>query len=224
MNEKMKKWTGTGRYYDNWVYGTPRTPKGLVYINDWGSLRHAANAAYGCLLAADLGLPNTYNYRAFAKQQINYALGDSGRSNVLGFGNNPPQKSHHRAAWVGINSNKSFKFNWTEIWKFYCQVVPGSSGTLRLRPGQFTEPQSADPLRRVEFLKLTTSLNTASAMFGEILRWLNLETNSLSAINFKRSLRANNRFKLALDRCRHKSVPTADNKRIKFITHFHLIS
>jgi len=86
------------RYCDNWVYGQPRTPKGLVYINDWGSLRHAANAAYGCLLAADLGLPNTYNYRAFAKQQINYALGDSGRSYVLGFGNNPPQKSHHRAA------------------------------------------------------------------------------------------------------------------------------
>ena len=90
------------RYCDNWVYGQPRTPKGLVYINDWGSLRHAANAAYGCLLAADLGLPNTYNYRAFAKQQINYALGDSGRSYVLGFGNNPPQESHHRAASVGI--------------------------------------------------------------------------------------------------------------------------
>ena len=34
----------------------------------------------------------------FAKQQINYALGDAGHSYVCGFGNSPPQRPHHRAA------------------------------------------------------------------------------------------------------------------------------
>lgn len=83
---------------DNWVYSERRTPKGLVYINDWGSLRHAANAAFGCLLAADTGLGDVNGYRNFARQQINYALGSAGRSYVVGYGSNPPVRCHHRAA------------------------------------------------------------------------------------------------------------------------------
>lgn len=83
---------------DNWVNTVPRTPKGLVYVSQWGSLRHAANAAFGCLLVADSGIGNAATYKAFAKQQIDYALGSTGRSFVVGFGNNPPVKVHHRAA------------------------------------------------------------------------------------------------------------------------------
>ena len=63
---------------DKWMNGVPRTPKGLVFINAWGSLRHAANAAFGCLLAADTGLGNPAASRAFAKQQIDYMLGSNG--------------------------------------------------------------------------------------------------------------------------------------------------
>ena len=37
-------------------------------------------------------------YFNFAAGQINYMLGDSGRSYVVGFGNNPPKKPHHRAS------------------------------------------------------------------------------------------------------------------------------
>lgn len=73
-----------------------RTPKGLVFISEWGSLRHASNAAFICLQAADAGI-NPDAYRAFAKQQINYALGDGGRSFVVGYGENPPTKPHHRS-------------------------------------------------------------------------------------------------------------------------------
>ena len=35
---------------------------------------------------------------AFAKSQIDYCLGSSGRSFVVGFGTNPPVRAHHRAA------------------------------------------------------------------------------------------------------------------------------
>lgn len=75
-----------------WINRERKTGKGLVYINDWGSLRHAANAAFGCLLVADLGVGTPATYRNFAKQQIDYALGSTGRSFVVGFGVNPPQK------------------------------------------------------------------------------------------------------------------------------------
>ncbi|KAK3889363.1 hypothetical protein Pcinc_006633 [Petrolisthes cinctipes] len=76
---------------------TKKTPKGLLYISKWGSLRYAANAAFVCLRAADLGI-NTVEYRLFAEKQIHYMLGDAGRSYVVGFGHNPPQRPHHRSS------------------------------------------------------------------------------------------------------------------------------
>ncbi|GFG41057.1 hypothetical protein Cfor_04533 [Coptotermes formosanus] len=74
-----------------------RTPKGLVYMDDIGSLRHISNAAYICLQLADLGASSDF-YRQFSKTQIDYILGDSGRSYVVGFGNNPPTHPRHRAS------------------------------------------------------------------------------------------------------------------------------
>lgn len=49
--------------------------------------------------AADVGINSTV-YRQFAKNQIGYVLGDSGRSFVVGIGVNPPQSPHHRASYV----------------------------------------------------------------------------------------------------------------------------
>lgn len=46
--------------------------------------------------AADAGI-SSKKYREFAKSQINYMLGDSGRSYVVGYGVNPPQQPHHAA-------------------------------------------------------------------------------------------------------------------------------
>lgn len=74
-----------------------RTPKGLVFRDAWGANRFAANTAFLALLAADLGL-NPVAYRQFARKQIHYMLGDSGRSFVVGFGKNPPQRPHHRSS------------------------------------------------------------------------------------------------------------------------------
>jgi hypothetical protein len=74
-----------------------KTPKGLVYIDKFGTLCHAANVAFVCLQAADAGISPT-RYREFARQQIDYMLGDSGRSFVVGFGHNYPKQPHHAAS------------------------------------------------------------------------------------------------------------------------------
>jgi len=51
------------------------------------------------LQLADLGASSDF-YRQFAKSQIDYILGDAGRSYVVGYGNNPPTHVHHRARYL----------------------------------------------------------------------------------------------------------------------------
>jgi len=105
FNTLMAKVTGEKKYldaievYSDWLRNVAeKTPKGLVfYEGKWGTLRHASAAALLCLQAANLGINVTEN-REFAKKQIGYALGDTGRSFVVGIGVNPPQRPHHRAA------------------------------------------------------------------------------------------------------------------------------
>ncbi|GLH01831.1 Endoglucanase [Gryllus bimaculatus] len=63
-------------YCDHLLYSQQRTPKGL---------------------AARLNI-NSNTYWNFVKEQIDYMLGDSGRSYVCGFGNNPPLRPHHRGS------------------------------------------------------------------------------------------------------------------------------
>jgi len=78
----------------------PKTGKGMVWIQKWGPLRHASNVAFACLQAAKINHPkiDAKKYRKFALSQIHYALGDTGRSYVIGFGNNPPKRPHHRSS------------------------------------------------------------------------------------------------------------------------------
>lgn len=76
-----------------------RTPKGLIWLTEWGSLRAIATVAFACLQAADAGI-NTVENRLMAKEQMGYILGDAGRSFVVGYGYNPPQRPHHRARFV----------------------------------------------------------------------------------------------------------------------------
>ena len=84
---------------NKWLPGgtLPYTPKGLAWRDTWGSNRYAANMAFLALVAAKYGIMPSV-YRDFAKKQIDYMLGDSGRSFVVGFGHNPPQRPHHRSS------------------------------------------------------------------------------------------------------------------------------
>ncbi|CAL8072396.1 unnamed protein product [Orchesella dallaii] len=108
------KYVTAARAFCDWVVDqVPRTPKGLAFISEWGSLRHAANAAFTCLQAAEAGI-NADKYRTFAKQQIDYMLGSTGRSFVCGYGNNPPQRPHHAAASC---PNRPASCDWSDFSK-----------------------------------------------------------------------------------------------------------
>ncbi|MBK1828855.1 glycoside hydrolase family 9 protein [Haloferula rosea] len=74
------------------------TPGGLAHLDQWGSLRYAANTAFCALVYADHVGEDGDGYATFARNQINYALGSNpqNRSYVCGFGNNPPVNPHHR--------------------------------------------------------------------------------------------------------------------------------
>lgn len=86
-------------FLDSWLPGggITYTPKGLAWRDTWGPNRYAGNTAFIASLAADAGLKTT-EYQNFAKSQINYMLGDGGRSYVIGFGKNPPNAPHHRSS------------------------------------------------------------------------------------------------------------------------------
>ena len=77
------------------------SPKGLAWLDSWGSLRYATTTGYIAMVYADWsGCPSSKasKYVDFAESQINYALGSSGRSYVVGFGTNAPESPHHRTA------------------------------------------------------------------------------------------------------------------------------
>ncbi|XP_045614938.2 uncharacterized protein [Procambarus clarkii] len=75
------------------------TPKGLVFLDMWGSNRHAANVAFLSLWAAKYGdQADAEANRQWAKGQMHYILGDVGHSFVVGFGVDPPQRPHHRSS------------------------------------------------------------------------------------------------------------------------------
>jgi len=85
--------------YASWFPGggMTYTPKGLAFRLQWGSLRYASNMAMAALIAADAGI-NPDEYRHWAMCQIHYALGDTGFSYVIGFGDKFPLSPHHRSS------------------------------------------------------------------------------------------------------------------------------
>jgi len=97
LTNRQQHLNAVRRDVDHLINVQRRTPRGLLFIDRWGTLRHAANAAFILLQAERLGLcPNTC--RQLAKWQIDYALGNTSRSFVVGFGNNPPTRPHHRSS------------------------------------------------------------------------------------------------------------------------------
>ncbi|HWT76939.1 MAG TPA: glycoside hydrolase family 9 protein [Mobilitalea sp.] len=93
-------------YLDYWTTGyngsrITYTSKGLAWLDTWGSLRYATTTAFLASVYADWSgctSSKVTSYKTFAKQQIDYALGSTGRSYVVGFGTNSPLHPHHRTA------------------------------------------------------------------------------------------------------------------------------
>jgi chitodextrinase len=78
------------------------SPGGEAVLDQWGSLRYAANTSFLALVYSDSITDPVLKarYHDFAVRQINYSLGDNPgkRSFMVGFGNNPPRNPHHRTA------------------------------------------------------------------------------------------------------------------------------
>ncbi|HEX3047961.1 MAG TPA: glycoside hydrolase family 9 protein, partial [Bacillota bacterium] len=102
---KLAQLTGESRYTviadENlawWMNGVPQTTAGEKYIASWGALRYTAAE---CMLAmVYYKITGRTEYRDFAKQQLDYMLGNNPRngSYEVGFGTNWPKFPHHRAA------------------------------------------------------------------------------------------------------------------------------
>jgi hypothetical protein len=94
------------RFVQAWTQGKSDivkfTPKGLAYSGPWGSLRHVGNAMF-LMKAWAVGAPNAnpaikQAIDCTVRRQLGYIIGDTGRSFVVGYGTNPPQRPHHRAS------------------------------------------------------------------------------------------------------------------------------
>ena len=85
-----------------------------------------------------MNLPNSLGYRQFAQQQIHYALGDTGRSFVVGFGVNPPTSPSHRSRYrvvvnptLQLENNQHFHSSCPNLpatcdWSTYSSSTPNS--------------------------------------------------------------------------------------------------
>ncbi|MGC1481279.1 MAG: glycoside hydrolase family 9 protein, partial [Chthoniobacterales bacterium] len=118
----LARLTGERQYFDDvnrwlnyWTVGEngrriQTTRGGLAWLDQWGSLRYAANTAFLALIYSTTpGADHVERYRKFAVRQIRYILGDNpaARSYVVGFGNNPPRNPHHRGAHGSTSNNIS---------------------------------------------------------------------------------------------------------------------
>lgn len=86
------------------------SPKGLAWVDQWGSLRYATTAAFLAASYAEGGKCSSdkaETYMKFCEGQVDYALGSAGRSFVVGFGENPPEHPHHRTAQGSWADNMS---------------------------------------------------------------------------------------------------------------------
>ncbi|MGN1119608.1 MAG: glycoside hydrolase family 9 protein, partial [Oscillospiraceae bacterium] len=102
--EKNLDWWTTGTGGERVTY----SPKGLAYLDTWGSLRYATTAAFlAAVYSQYSGCPASkqQTYWDFAVKETDYALGSTGRSFVVGFGENAPQSPHHRTAQGSWSDN-----------------------------------------------------------------------------------------------------------------------
>lgn len=99
--------TAVEQHLDWWTTGTADgerityTPQGLAWLDSWGSIRYATTTAYIAAVYSEWeGCPagKVSAYWDFAVSQADYALGSTGFSYLIGFGDNYPHNPHHRTA------------------------------------------------------------------------------------------------------------------------------
>jgi len=86
----------------------PRIPSGMIFIQPYGSNRHAANIAFACLVVSKQSA--TSDYTEFSRQQIHIMLGENNQkfSFVVGFGSKYPLQPHHRSSSCPVSGSCNF--------------------------------------------------------------------------------------------------------------------
>lgn len=103
MEQNLDFWT-TGVNGERITY----TPQGLAWLDSWGSLRYATTEAFVAAVYSKSDIcpdAKKETYYDFAVSQVNYALGDTGFSYLIGFGDDYPQNPHHRTAQGSYSNN-----------------------------------------------------------------------------------------------------------------------
>jgi len=108
-------WTVGGTEYGADGSRVTYTPGGHARVDNWGSLRYAANTSFIAFVYSDWLKANNGNatkiarYHDFAVNQVNYILGQNPRncSYIGGFGNCPPEHPHHRTAHGAWNQQQA---------------------------------------------------------------------------------------------------------------------
>eukprot|EP00775_Hariotina_reticulata_P011571 gene11571-11715_t len=99
------------------------TPKGLAFIDGFGNLRYVAAQAFMGLLHNTLypdDKDRKFSYSCFARKQARIMLGETGSSYVVGVGNNPSCRPHHRAASCPATPNPSQPCDCTALYNPEC--------------------------------------------------------------------------------------------------------
>ena len=112
-NKKVYK-ESVERNLDYWTTGyngsrVKYTPKGLAWLDRWGSLRYATTAAFLAGVYAEWeGCPKEKvdTYMEFMKSQVDYALGSTGQGYVVGYSDNSSKNPHHRGSQASWCDNK----------------------------------------------------------------------------------------------------------------------
>lgn len=95
------------QHLDYWSCGTSSgeriayTPQGLAWLDSWGSLRYATTTAFIASVYSEWdGCPSNKvdTYWDFAVSQAEYALGSTGFSYQIGYGDSYPVHPHHRTS------------------------------------------------------------------------------------------------------------------------------
>ena len=144
----------------------PHSPRGLALPYSWGGSRNAGNVAFLMQTYANNVKSVDPTYRArlrnYAMFQVNYLLGDSGRSWIVGFGKGYPTYTWHKASYNDILQPGGYAALAKKVYAApdkgpWASEVRGAWGPY-LEKGKMDFEGSLTPQRRIAYGTLITPL------------------------------------------------------------------
>lgn len=149
--------------------GVPYTNGGLAFLDQWGSLRYAANTAFLAGIYSDTVRDYSGRYANFAKSQIDYILGANPRNSsyMIGFGSAYSRNPHHANAH--LNGNPAY--NGSNGWTLFNNDTPSYNlltGGLVGGPGSLNDFDYVDTIK--DYQRNEVALDYNAALTGVLAR------------------------------------------------------